>query len=170
LFPDDGLRHEIIDGKHYVTPSPNPRHQILLGRLHFEIERFLRAHAGTGRVFLAPLDVVFTKWDVVAPDLLFVAANQDRMVTDRNVQGAPALVVEIASPGTRTRDEQVKRQLFDRGGVREYWIVDPHFNTVRVFRRQADESFQSVAELTSVDVLTTPLLAALEIPLNDLLS
>src|SRR5687768_10130097 len=65
LFPDDGLRHEIIDGEHYVTPSPNPRHQQLLGRLHFEIELQLRAHPGRGQVFLSPLDVVFSKWDVV---------------------------------------------------------------------------------------------------------
>jgi len=60
LSPDDGQRHELIDGKHYVTPSPNARHQVLLGRLYFEIELFLRAHSGSGRVFLSPLDVVFS--------------------------------------------------------------------------------------------------------------
>jgi Uma2 family endonuclease len=168
LFPDDGLRHEIIDGEHYVTPCPNTRHQVLVGRLHFEMELCLRSHPGTGRVFLAPFDVLFTKWDVVEPDLLFVAADQDAIVTDKNVQGAPALVVEIASPGTRRRDEQIKRQLFDRGGVREYWIVDPDSNVVRVFRRQADRSFPPVAELTRNDTLTTPLLPRLEIRLDDL--
>jgi len=168
LFPEDGLRHEIIDGEHYVTPSPNPRHQVLVGRLHFEIELFLRAHPGTGQVFLAPLDVLFTKWDVVEPDLLFIAADQDGIVTDKNVQGAPALVVEIASPGTRRRDEQIKRQLFDRGGVREYWIVDPHLNVVRVFRRQADGSFPQAEELSREGALTTPLLPGLEVLLADL--
>jgi Uma2 family endonuclease len=95
LFPDDGLRHEIIDGEHYVTPSPNMRHQALAGRLHFEIELFVRAHAGLGRVFFAPVDVLFTKWDVVEPDLLFVAADQDDILTDKNVQGAPALVAPV---------------------------------------------------------------------------
>ena len=168
LFPDDGRRHEIIDGEHYVTPSPTPRHQVLLGRLYFEVELVLRAHPERGRVFMAPLDVVFTKWDVVEPDLLFVAADQDAIVTDKNVRGAPALVVEIASPGTRLRDEQIKRELFDRGGVREYWIVDPDFEAVRVFRRQRDGSFPPAAPLTRDDVLTTPLLPGLEIRLNDL--
>ena len=167
-LPDDGLRHEIIDGEHYVTPSPNPRHQVLLGRLHFEIELYLRAHPGTGRVFLAPLDVVFTKWDVVEPDLLFVAASQDEIVTDKNVQGAPELVVEIASPGTRRRDEQIKRQLFDRGGVREYWIVDPDANAFRVFRRHTDGPLAPVAELGRESVLVTPLLPGLAIRLNEL--
>jgi Uma2 family endonuclease len=165
-FPDDGLRHELIDGEHYVTPSPNRRHQVLLGRLYFEIERFLRAHPGTGQVFLSPFDVVFTRWDIVEPDLLFVAADQESILTEKNVQGAPALVVEIASPGTRTRDEQIKRQLFDRGGVREYWIVDPDRNVVQVFRRLKDGSFPPAVALTQEDVLKTPLLDGLEIRLD----
>jgi len=166
LFPDDGMRHEIIDGEHYVTPSPNLRHQELLGRLHVEIALFLRQHSGVGRVFLSPLDVVFTKWDVVEPDLLFVADDQIDILTVKNVQGPPALAIEILSPWTRRVDEQVKLSLFDRGGVREYWLVDPERDSVTVFRRQPDGSFANVARLTSDghDVLTTPLRAGLVIP------
>ena len=119
LFPDDGRRHELIDGEHYVTPSPNTRHQELVGRLHFELALYLRGHREAGRVFLAPFDVIFTRWDVVEPDLLFVAGDQASIITDKNVQGPPALMVEVLSPGTRRTDEQVKRRLFDRGGVRE---------------------------------------------------
>ena len=168
LFPDDGMRHEIIDGQHYVTPSPNLRHQALVGRLYFEIELYLRSHPDSGQVFLSPLDVVFTRWDVVEPDLLFVAANQSEIMTDKNIQGAPALVVEIASPGTRRRDERLKRQLFDRGGVREYWIVDPDANVVRVFRRATGGSLAPVADLGQESVLATPLLPGLAIRLNEL--
>jgi Uma2 family endonuclease len=82
--------------------------------------------------------------------------------------GRAALVVEILYPGTRKTDEQAKRQLFDRGGVREYWIVDPERDAVRVFRRQADRSFPQSAEHSGRDVLTTPLLPGLEIRLTDL--
>jgi hypothetical protein len=71
LFPDDGLRHEIIDGEHYVTASPVTRHQLLVGRLHFELELHARAHRGSGQVFLAPFDVVLSQWDVVELDALF---------------------------------------------------------------------------------------------------
>jgi hypothetical protein len=67
----------------YVTPSPDVRHQVLLGRIFFEIELFLRTNPGRGRVFMAPLDVLFSKWDVVEPDLLFVAADQD-ILRDKN--------------------------------------------------------------------------------------
>ncbi len=170
LLPDDGRRHEIIEGVHYVTPSPNARHQRLVGRLHFEIESFLRQHPGTGQVFLAPFDVLFTKWDVVEPDLLFIATDQAEILTDANVRGAPALVVEVLSHGTRKTDEQVKRRLFERGGVREYWLVDPERDRVTVFRRQPDGSFPCVAELSREqrDVLTTPLLSGLELRLDRL--
>ena len=76
LFPDDGKRHEIIDGEHYVTPSPNVRHQRLVKRPMFEIERYLMANPRMGEVFPSPLDVVLSPWDVVAPDLLLVAGDQ----------------------------------------------------------------------------------------------
>jgi Uma2 family endonuclease len=170
LFPDDGMRHEIIDGEHYVTPSPLTRHQVLVGRLYFEIESFLRQHPGTGTVFLSPFDVIFTKWDVVEPDLLFIAQDQLDILTDKNVQGSPALVIEILSRGTRKVDEGAKLRLFDRGGVRECWLVDPDRDRVAIFQRQQDGSFPRVAELTRDrrDVLTTPLLRGLAVQLTEL--
>ena len=99
-IPEDGMRHEIIDGVHYVTASPNLRHQQLLGRLFYAVETALRAQP-VGHVLLSPFDVVFTKWDVVEPDLLFVSSAQRHILTKVNVQGAPDLVVEIFSPSTR---------------------------------------------------------------------
>jgi Uma2 family endonuclease len=167
-FPDDGKRHEIIDGVHYVTPSPRLGHQVLVGRLYFEIESWLRQHPGAGAAFLSPLDVIFTKWDIVEPDLLFVAADQQDILTDKNVQGPPALVIEVASPGTRKRDEGIKQRLFDRGGVREYWLVDSDRHHVRVWRRQPNGSFDRVADLRREEQLTTPLMPELTIQLAEL--
>ena len=168
LFPDDGRRHELIDGEHYVTPSPNLRHQELVGRLYFEIELHLRQHRERGRVFTAPLDIVFTRWDVVVPDVLFVAGDQFDILTEKNIQGAPALVIEVLSPWTRRADEHAKRRLFDRGGVREYWLVDPEASAVTVVRRMADGAFATAAPLTrdSGDTLTTPLLPGFSLPLD----
>jgi Uma2 family endonuclease len=172
LFPDDGLRHEIIDGEHYVTPSPNLRHQDLVGRLYLAIGNFLAARRGLGRVFVAQLDVVLSSYDVVEPDLLFVASDQTGILTDKNVQGAPALVIEILSRGTRKRDEQIKRRLFERVGVREYWLVDPELDLIKVFRRAEDNTFPRVAELTAEEhsVLTTPLLPGFSLALAELLA
>ncbi len=104
----------------FVTPSPNLRHQDVAGRLHLSIGGFLEAHPEHGRVFHSPLDVVFSFHDVVEPDLLFVASDQLEILTEKNVQGVPALVIEVLSPSTRKRDEKLKRSLYERGGVREY--------------------------------------------------
>jgi Uma2 family endonuclease len=119
LFPDDGQRHELIDGEHYVSPSPSVRHQRLLRRLSTAIDTYLTAHPEAGEVFFAPLDVVLSNYDVVEPDLLVIAADQQDISTEKHVTGPPALVVEILSPGTRKVDEKTKYRLFDRTGVRE---------------------------------------------------
>jgi len=168
-FPDDGLRHELIDGEHYVTPSPNTKHQQVSLNLVFLIERWLRQkNERVGRLFFAPFDVVFSRFDVVEPDLLYMSNERAaRILTAANVQGVPELVVEIASPGTRRRDETIKRNLYERSGVSEYWVVDPELDVVRVYRR-AGEEFARPVELSAQtgDVLTTSLLPGLELRLS----
>jgi len=166
LFPDDGKRHELIDGEHYVTPSPNTRHQRISGRLHLLIGNWLEAHP-VGQLFFAPFDVVFSNFDVVEPDLLYMSnARATEILTVTHVAGVPELVIEIASPGTRKRDETLKRRLYERTGVTEYWVVDPDLDAIRVYRRST-QGFDRPVELSAeaADVLTTPLLVSLEIPL-----
>lgn len=171
-IPEDGKRHELIGGVHYVTPSPNVWHQELVGRLHLSIGNFLARRRHLGRVILSPMDVVLSDADVVEPDLLFIASEQGGLITEANVQGPPALAVEVLSPGTRQRDEKVKRRLFDDRGVREYWIVDPRAARVTVFRRAADGSFPQVARLersaSPPPALETPLLPGWSLALEDL--
>ena len=167
LFPDDGKRHELIDGEHYVTPSPNTKHQVLLGNLHLLVASWLQAHP-VGRVFFAPYDVVFSNVDVVEPDLLYFSNERAAsVITPAHARGAPELVAEIGSPGTRQRDETIKRRLYERFGVSEYWVVDPELDLVRIYRR-AGEQFGRAIELTREggDILTTPLLPGLEMPLE----
>src|SRR6476646_1385833 len=89
LLPDDGKRHELIDGEHYVTASPNLKHQVILGNLYMVIASWLEDQPD-GRVYLSPFDVVFTQFDVVEPDLLFITASRlASVLTPNNVQGAP---------------------------------------------------------------------------------
>ena len=167
-FPDDGQRHELIDGEHYVTPSPNLRHQRISGKLHLAIAVYLKAHA-TGEVFYAPLDVVVSEFDVVEPDLLYVSHERAAVLVPQHVRGVPDLVVEIASKGTRKRDETIKRALYERGGVIEYWVVDPEIDVVRMYRREGT-AFGRPQELRrdAHDTLNTALMPGLEIPLTDI--
>lgn len=172
LFPDDGKRHELIDGVHYVTPCPNFSHQELLGRLHLAIGSFLVRRRHLGRVVLSPFDVVMSNHDIVEPDLLFIAGDQQAIITEANVQGPPALVVEILSPSTRRRDEGIKRKLFDQKGVREYWVVDPKKCVVSVCRRGDDGSFPIVATHSAAadECLETPLLPGFVLSVSELFS
>lgn len=163
-FPDDGRRHEIIDGEHYVTPSPVTKHQRIVRKLGFALSAVADA-SRLGEVFLAPFDVVLSEVDAVQPDVLYVSRGRD-IVTGLHVEGAPDLVVEILSAGTRRTDEVTKRKLYERFGVLEYWIVDPELDTIKICRR-VNEAFIQVAELSAErgDVLTTPLLPAFSLPL-----
>jgi Uma2 family endonuclease len=173
LFPDDGKRHELIDGEHYVTPSPSLRHQTIVGNLFLALGKFLENHP-IGRVWVAPLDVVLTKFDGVEPDLIYVSRERASVLTRQNIQGAPDLAVEILSPGTRKTDEVTRRRAYERCGIREYWVFDPELDLVKVYRLTGGK-FERVAELSSEslssesdDVLTTPLLPELRIPLRSL--
>lgn len=167
LFPDDGQRHELIDVEHYVTPSPNLRHQRISRRLVQSIANWLDEHP-TGEVFDAPLDVLFSRFDVVEPDLLYVSNERaSELLSGQHVTGAPDLVIEIGSPSTRQRDETIKRRLYEQFGVTDYWVVDPEIDVIRIYRREGN-AFARPVELSreAGDVLATPLLPGLEIPLS----
>ena len=167
LFPDDGLRHEIIDGEHYVTASPITRHQRISLRLLYLLQSYLETHA-IGEVFHAPFDVLLSEIDIVVPDLVYLSKDRARFLTAKNLQGPPELVVEILSPSTRPRDERLKRDLYERVGVDEYWLVDPDGDTIVVYRR-AGNAFEQLVRYTKGQVLTTPLLPDLELPLDRIL-
>ena len=166
-FPDDGQRHELIDGEHYVTPSPNTKHQTISLNLTVLIGGWLERNP-IGRLFHAPFDVVFSNFDVVEPDLLYLSnARAADALTPQHVRGVPELVIEIGSPSTRKRDETIKRRLYERAGVAEYWVVDPELDAIRVYRRDGD-TFARVTELSADagDSLMTPLLPGLAIQLS----
>lgn len=169
-LPEDGKRHEIIDGEHFVMSAPGYRHQAILGRLFLALGNHVAAQPALGKALLGPFDIVFTMFDVVEPDMIFVAADQREILNDKNASGAPALVVEILSPSTRRHDERTKRQLYERGGVREYWIIDPVREAVAVHRLDEAGALIRVANLTRADgaTLTTPLLADWSVALDSL--
>ena len=163
----DPYRYELIDGEFFMTPSPNSRHQEISGNLFAMIWTHLRSNP-LGKVFAAPCDVVFSQKppQVVVPDLVFVSKARASLVTEKNIQGAPDLVVEILSEGTATRDRRQKRSLYERFGVPEYWIVDPQTETVQVFRL-SDGRYSAGLEFQKGDTLDSPLLPGLSIPLAE---
>lgn len=170
MFPEpDRVHRELIGGELFeMTPSPLIPHQRLVTRLALALGNHLEAQPEQGEVFVAPLDVVLTADDVVQPDLFVVLADQRGILTDKHVHGAPALVIEVLSPSTRLHDQRLKWGLFERQGVREFWMIDPECEQVFVYRRAADDSFPLTETLDSSKTLTTPLLPGWSLSLSKL--
>jgi len=168
LFPDDGKRHELIDGEHFVTPKPNSAHQLIVGNIHFALRDHLKAHP-VGVVMLAPFDIVLSDVDVVEPDLIFFTRECfARVVGEKNARGAPDLAVEVLSPGTRRTDETLKRRLYERNRIGEYWVVDPEIEVVKVYRLAGDAYGRAIELVLERDeVVTSPLLPGLALRLKN---
>jgi Uma2 family endonuclease len=128
LFPDDGRRHEIIDGRHTMNPAPSPMHQYVSRHMQFQLYQQLEL-SGLGQVINAPIDLQLSDCDVVQPDLV-VVLNGNAIITSRGIQGIPDLVVEILSPSTSEHDQQLKLRLYEQARIPEYWIVDPEDKVV----------------------------------------
>lgn len=133
LFPDDGRRHEIIDGDHYMTPAPSTTHQTVSKRLQHQLYTQVEL-AGLGFVFNAPVDVQLGEYDIVQPDLVVVLKEHSSMITHPKISGVPDLVVEILSPSTVEIDRSLKKQIYERAGVGEYWIADPENQRLEQYR------------------------------------
>lgn len=129
LFPDDGNRHEIIDGWHYMNPAPTPNHQSVSRWLqHFLFTQI--ELPGLGKVIDAPIDVQLGDHDIVQPDLVIVLNDTESVTTRTRIKGPPNMVVEILSPSTSKNDLALKRSLYEQRGISEYWIIDPDEHTV----------------------------------------
>ncbi len=167
-FPDDGRRHEIIDGEHYVVPSPLTKHQRISRNLEYALIKYLEQNP-VGEVFHAPYDVVLSELDVVQPDIIYIANERSEIITERNIQGAPDLVVEIISESTRRTDEIIKRKRYEHFGVVEYWIIDPVLDSVKIYQRKAG-AFERAAEISKETggLLNTPLLPGFSLGIADL--
>jgi Uma2 family endonuclease len=129
-LPDD-RRYELIWGEIVVAPAPDVPHQSISGAL-FDQLRSLVKRGGQGRVYIAPLDVVLDRHNTVQPDLIFVSKEREEIVKDKNIQGAPDLLIEIVSPSSGDRDNLVKARLYEEHGIREYWVVDRYAEQITV--------------------------------------
>jgi len=134
-YPEDnGNRYELIEGELLVSRAPGLPHQLVLQNLQVWLFTFLQQHP-IGKI--APgAGAFFSKYDAVIPDLVFVSHERwDQIVANDRFEGAPNLVIEVVSPGreNRRRDLELKKRLYGKYGVEEYWIVDPENRSVSVF-------------------------------------
>ena len=122
-LPDDGLRHELLDGVHVVTPAPEYPHQGVLGEFYFALRKALEGQDGL-QVLTSPADIVLSPRTLVQPDVFVVRKEPGKLVKKWSEVGVPVLAIEFLSPSTAARDRGAKRRIYQRAGVAEYWIVD----------------------------------------------
>ena len=132
-LPDDGRRYELHWGELSVTPSPGTRHQRAIVALGSQLYQHVRAR-GLGEVFLAPTDCILSDITVVQPDVLYVATDRLTIISERGIEGAPTLAVEVLSPSTTRIDRERKVRLYAEYGTAYYWIVDPIGRTIEAYK------------------------------------
>lgn len=131
-LPEEKGRCEFVAGWVLREPSPGSGHQAVVMNLAVLLWGYCR-RTRKGVAFVAPFDVVLSRDLVVQPDLLYVAAERTAIITERNVQGPPDLVVEVVSPFSRRKDRLLRLEQYVRHGVREVWLADPARRTLEVF-------------------------------------
>jgi Uma2 family endonuclease len=156
--PDDNNRYELIEGELFVSRAPGIPHQRVLHNLEICLAEYL-AQYPIG-ILVPGAGAVFSDYDAVIPDLVFVRNERwDTIVSNDRFVGPPDLVIEIISPGkqNRERDVLVKRQLYGKYGVTEYWIVDSQNRSVVVCRLQR-QTLEEIAIVLGSDEITSSIL------------
>ncbi|HEX7052040.1 MAG TPA: Uma2 family endonuclease [Longimicrobiales bacterium] len=166
LPSDDGNRYEVIAGVLHVTPSPRSLHQLIAVRLGQLLNGFAEDHR-LGWVF-GPVDVLFAEGDYLAPDLVFIRRDRREIISDRGIEAAPDLVIEILSDSTARRDRGLKRERYALYGVAEYWVVDPDARTIDVHRLK-DRAAHPITASDAFDWRPVPGGPALTIPAPEVL-
>lgn len=168
-LPDDGYRYEIIWGELYMTPAPGIGHQKTSGELEYLLRSFVKSN-NLGTVLDAPCDVILEPGGTpVEPDILFISKEREAIIGEKNINGAPDLIIEILSPSNPEHDRQRKFKLYQESGVAEYWIVDSEARVIEVFALQ-DSRYLLVGRFGSGRRATSQLLAGFSVAVDEVIS
>ena len=165
--PEDGRRYEIYDGEVFVVPSPLPLHQVVADNITELLRRYAAERGGIA--ISSPLDIVFTEYDVLQPDVVFFSAARRHLVNlQEPIRHPPDLVVEVLSPSTESRDRGVKLQTYAHFSVAEYWIVDPLAPALEVLAL-GETGFEIAMKATGGEQVASARLPGLAFALSDVL-
>ncbi|MDX1960991.1 MAG: Uma2 family endonuclease [Leptospiraceae bacterium] len=165
LNTPEGSKFQLIGGEIIEMTSPNLYHQEILLNLCIQFKNYLQKNK-SGKLFIAPLDVYLSETEVYQPDLFVLLKENFSKMQETKIEGAPDLVVEVLSPSTAYYDMKHKKSVYEKFGVKEYWIVDPMQKTLEIYFNQ-DSKFQLQTELTQTQIAKSILLPELEINLNE---
>ncbi|MBI4778148.1 Uma2 family endonuclease [Candidatus Desantisbacteria bacterium] len=148
-------RYELIGGEFFMSPAPNMWHQRVSKKI-VKIAYFLE-ESELGEVFYAPCDVVLSNEDVVQPDIIFVSKENRHIITQDNIKGSPDLLIEIISKNSAQRDRIIKRKLYEKHAVPEYWLVNIDKKEIEVLTL-AGGTYETYGIFQSQDTLSSVVL------------
>ncbi|HYU17771.1 MAG TPA: Uma2 family endonuclease [Chloroflexota bacterium] len=166
--PEDGNRYEVIDGELLVTPAPSWGHQVASAGLFLRLGTYVRRRR-LGQVVSAPTGVALDEETAVQPDLVYVSRERAGIISERGLEGAPNLVVEVLSPSTQARDRGIKMRRYAAAGIPHYWLVDPSARTLEPYRL-GERGYESGGVYGAGTTFRPELFPGLEIPIDELWS
>jgi Uma2 family endonuclease len=144
----EGTLAELINGHIYMSPAPNTNHQRISGKIEFLLREYVEKNS-RGEVFDSPYDVYLDeKANAVQPDLIFISSKNSSIIKAHGIVGTPDLVVEFLSPGNNKHDLVTKKDLYEKFGVKEYWIIDPASKETIVYQ-QTEGNFAIAGKATA---------------------
>jgi Uma2 family endonuclease len=160
-LPEDGNRYEVIDGVLYMSTAPSPFHQWIHRQTFLLLIRQLE-EPGIGLVLYAPIGLFMPDVEAVQPDLLVIRTEEVGMIRDRRIRGVPALLVEILSPSNADYDLEIKRRIYARSGVPEYWAFRPASRDALVYSDPDPtiSDYRTVTHIPADGELVSPTLPA----------
>ncbi|MBB6448719.1 Uma2 family endonuclease [Geomicrobium halophilum] len=158
-------RYEIINGIRYdLKPSPGLDHQLLVSKILNIIYDTCRPK---GIVIVSPMDIYLDEDNILQPDVIFISNENMHIIHDQKIKGAPNLVVEILPPQSGKHDKIHKKEVYERFGVPEFWVVDPQHEIVDQFVLNR-EKYQLQGTFSEEHLLTSPNLDCIHIDLRAL--
>ena len=160
----EGSPYQLVEGELIMSPAPGVEHQQTSINISHRLYSFLKQR-GIGRVLYAPLDVYIDEENAYQPDIVVILKGSKARITRKGVYGPPDVVVEILSPSTAYYDLTQKKDVYERSGVREYWIVDPLRRTFEVYLN-TEEGFKLISKAKGKGVVRSEVLS-LELELEE---
>jgi Uma2 family endonuclease len=132
---DDNFQYELLNGMLMRKSSPTIQHQRIVGNIYFQFRLFAQQKK-IGEAFIAPLDVVLNETNAPQPDVIFVGKENTAILNEEEqvIIGIPDILVEVISPGSVKNDRFDKKEIYEKTGVPEYWVIDPSNRSIEVLQ------------------------------------
>lgn len=160
----EGAPYQLIGEELIITPAPMPYHQIVWRKIVSLLTQYVEKN-NLGEILYSPIDVYFTEEDVFQPDIIFISKERLNIIGETKIEGAPDLIIEILSPSTAYYDLGRKYEIYEKSGVKEYWIVHPERKSIEIYQNESGQ-FKLVQTAKETGTINSPFLKGLELNLE----